>query len=334
MVYLQHIDYSIQDCDIVVNLYRMPEITVNCIIERNDTGIFFNNIIKDITDNCNGELYVYAPAAFSRTELPSMHRCPADIFSRYSEIIQEEPSAAGYMHVTFRYKILLKLSQNAAMPEPDLLSAGVLKEFVISPLPEFIIESPFCKGTNAISPNSFTDIFMGCSVQGSKANTFLNLSANVFLNSLKLKITHYSDMMKWDMLMKRMLYTGAVTLNEASFASRNPDSVYKYIISQQTMHQAYRLFSYFTELDCRKADIMGSLLCVNDLLDMCCGGMHDDKFFPNVTAVKHASELFSRIPESLSIPTERSERKNFPMELRLIHTILKEHYSRYFNFLV
>ena len=132
MVYLQHIDYSIQDCDIVVNLYRMPEITVNCIIERNDTGIFFNNIIKDIADNCNR------------------------------------------MCVMFRYKILLKLSQITAMPEPDLQSAGVLKEFVISHIPEFIIETPFCKDRNAISPNSFTDIFMGCSVQGSKANVFLN----------------------------------------------------------------------------------------------------------------------------------------------------------------
>ena len=134
--------------------------------------------------------------------------------------------------------------------------------------------------------------------------------------------------------MKRMLYAGAVTVNKASFASRNPDSVYKYIISQQVMHHTYRSFSYFTELDCSKVDIMGGLLHVKDLLGMCCRDMHDDKFFPNVTAVKHASELFSTTPESLSIPTERSERNNFPMELRLIHTILKEHYSRYFNFLV
>lgn len=328
MVYLQHIDYSIQDCDIVVNLYKMPEITVNCIIERNDTGIFFNNIIKDITDNCNGELYVYGPSTFCRAQLLSMLPCPADIFRRYSEIIQEVPSAAGYMCVMLRYKILLKLAQNAAMPEPDLQSAGVLKEFVISPIPEFIIETPFCKDKDAISPNSFTDIFMGCSVQGSKAN--------VFLNSLKPKITHYSDMMKWDMLMKRMLYAGAITVNEASFASRNPDSVYKYIISQQTWHQVYRSFSYFTELDCSKADIMGSLLRVKDLLGRCCGGMHDDKFFPNVSAVKRASEMFSTTPEclSISISAERSERNNFPMELRLIYTILKEHYSRYFNFLI
>ena len=136
-------------------------------------------------------------------------------------------------------------------------------------------------------------------------------------------------MMKWDMLMERMLYAGAVTVNEAGFASRNPDSVYRYIISQQVMHQAYRSFSYFTELDCRKVDIMGGLLHVKDLLGMCHRDMHDDKFFPNISAVKHASEMFSTIPESLSI----SERNNFPMELRLIYTILKEHYSRYFNFL-
>ena len=141
-------------------------------------------------------------------------------------------------------------------------------------------------------------------------------------------------MMKWDMLMKRMLYAGAVAVNEAGFASRNPDSVYKYIISQQTWHQAYRSFSYFTELDCSKVDIIGGLLRVNDLLDMCCRDMHDDKFFPNVSAVKRASEMFSTTSESLSISTECSERNNFPMELRLIYTILKEHYSRYFNFLV
>lgn len=322
MVYIEHIDYNVQDCDIVVNLYRMPEITVKCIIERNDTGIFFSNIIKDIADNCSGELYVYGPLAFSRTELPTMHRCPADIFSRYSETIQEAPSAAGYMHVTVRHKIILKLSQDTA----KLQTAAVMKELVISPLPEFIMGTPFCKDIYAISPNSFTDIFMGCSVQGSKAN--------VFLNSLKPKITHYSDMMKWDMLMERMLYAGAVTVNEASFASRNPDSVYKYIISQQAWHQAYRSFSYFTELDCRKVDIMGGLLHVKDLLGMCRRDMHDDKFFPNLSAVKHASELFSTTPETLSIPAGRSERNNFPMELRLIYSILKEHYGRYFNFLI
>lgn len=325
MVYPQHIEYSVQPYKVVCDKTEMQnkaEIAVKCIADRDSVNTFFSNVLKDIADSGKRELYIYGQSSFDDTELPLMNRCPADIFGRYQEIIQETPSAAGYMCITFRYKLLLKSAQYNI--SNGVLQSLLYKEFTIAPLPEFIMEMPFYRGNNVISPYSFADIFMGCSVQGSKAN--------IFLNSMKPKIMHYNDMMEWDILMKRILYAGARAVSTSDFVSKNPDGFYRYIISRQDMHMAYRSFSYFTDLKGDIVDMLIHSLTVKNLSDWCCKNLHDDKFFPNVSEVKRAVDTFSITPVILTIDTADAGRKNFPMEIRLIQTVLKEQYSRYFNF--